>query len=210
MVPDALTWSDLPDVFVKYFFMDRIRLIGDLCSGKPPRHNFLLEFTRTTPVVITDGPAGLSGSVKMVGFVPREGFIKELAEKAYRYAYVERGRDMGEIACILLREFYRLEIIDPYTIGGLEMGFKHSWTNINANGRATLLFYTPPDTSFEVRTWVEVRKEPGDPYRKYLNALHDIFHYSEKPANYPAYLFHIVEIYDNSNTETGFGRKIYP
>ncbi len=201
---------DLPEIFIQYFFTERIKLIENLCMGRPPGGNFLVEFTRTSPVVITNGPAGLSGSVKMVGFVPRREYVEELAGKAYNYAYRERGRNMGEIACILYREFYRPEIIDPYVIGGLEMGFKHSWTNINANARATLLFYTPPDTSFEVRTWVEIRNDPGDPYRKYLNALHDIFHYDGKPANYPAYLFHITEIYNNSNTPEGFGTKIYP
>ncbi len=200
----------IPRIFIEYFYLDRIRLLEKLCNGGKPPENFLLAFTRTTPAVITDGPAGLSGSIKMVGFVPKKEYIEEMAEKAYRYAYLERPRNMRETTCILLREFYVLDKIDTSVIGGLEMGFKHSWSNIRATGKATLLFYTPPDTSFEVRCNVEIRNDDNDPYKKYLNSLHDIFHYSGKKSNYPAYLFHIKEIYDNSNTRTGFGRRIYP
>ncbi len=200
----------IPEIFLKYFFIDRISVIEKLCHGEKLSENFLISFTRTTPAVITDGPAGLSGSIKMVGFVPKKEYIVELAEKAYRYAYIDRGKNMRDITCRLYNEFYRLEYIDTSMIGGLEMGFKHSWTNIRANGKATLLFFTPPDTSFEVRCDVEIREDDNDPYKKYLNSLHDIFHYSGRKSNYPAYLFKIREIYDNSNTREGFGRKIYP
>lgn len=200
----------IPEVFIEYFYIERIKLLEKLCSSGKPPENFLLSFTRTTPAVITDGPAGLSGSIKMVGFVPRKEYIAEMAEKAYRYAYLERPGNMVETACILLREFYVLDKIDTSVIGGLEMGFKHSWINIRATGKATLLFYTPPDTSFEVRCRVEIRDDDNDPYKKYLNSLHDVFHYGGKRSSYPAYLFHIEEIYDNSNTRTGFGRRIYP
>ncbi len=200
----------LPQVFIKYFFLDRIAVIEKLCRGEKLSENFLISFTRTTPVVITDGPAGLSGSVKMVGFVPKKEYIVEFAKKAYRYAYVERPRDMRETTCLLLKEFYNMDYIDVEVIGGLEMGFKHSWENIRATGKATLLFYTPPDTSFEVRCEVEIHEDDNDPYKKYLNAIHDIFHYSGRQNKYPAYLFKIREIYDNSNTKEGFGTKIYP
>jgi hypothetical protein len=201
---------DIPEVFIKYFFLDRIETIRKLCRGERLTENFLISFTRTTPAVITDGPAGLSGSIKMVGFVPRKEYIVDFAEKAYRYAYLERPRDMRETTCLLLKEFYNLDYIDTGLIGGLEMGFKHSWTNIRATGKATLLFYTPPDTSFEVRCDVEIHGDDDDPYKKYLNSLHDIFHYGGRRSNYPAYVFRIREIYDNSNSPDGFGRKIYP
>ncbi|MEM0380009.1 MAG: hypothetical protein QXP71_01585 [Desulfurococcaceae archaeon] len=201
--------TSIPDVFYKYFFLDRVSLVEKICRGESVE-NFLLEFTRTTPVVITYGSSGLSGSVKMVGFVPREDFIINFSEKAYKYAYSNRPSDMRETACLLLREFYDLKYIDPFTIGGLEMGFKHSWFNIRETGYATLLFYTPPRLSFEVRCSVEIRDSENDPYRIYLNSIHDIFHYSGVKSNYPAYLFKIREIYDNSALRNGFGNKIYP
>ncbi|ADI31927.1 hypothetical protein [Staphylothermus hellenicus] len=57
----------LPKEWIDYFFYQRIRVIEKLCVNRRPPSNFLVEFTRTTPAVITDGPQGLSGSIKMVG-----------------------------------------------------------------------------------------------------------------------------------------------
>ncbi len=202
--------TGLPEEWIDYFYRARTRVLEKLCRGESPGPAFLIEFTRTTPAVITDGPAGLSGSIKMVGFVPHRELIEEMAEKAYRYAYLDRPRGMRETACVLLEEFYRWDLIDPMLIGGLEMGFRHSWENIRATGKATLLFYTPPETSYEVRVDVEIHDGEDDPYRTYLNSIHDIFHYSGKKSNYPAYVFRIKEIYNNSATRGGFGRKIYP
>ncbi len=201
---------DIPMSFIKYFVINRIDVLKKICLDDKPPENFLIEFTRAVPAVITYGPAGLSGSIKMVGFVPKKEVIYEMAEKAYRYAYIDRGKDMGEIACLLLKEFYRIELIDPMLIGGLEMAFRHSWENIRATGKATLLFYTPPNTSYEVRCDVEIHEEDNDPYKKYLNSMHDIFHWSGRISNYPAYIFKIKEIYDNSNSREGFGKRIYP
>ena len=201
---------EIPKSFIKYFFIDRIEVLKKIClEGKPPE-NFLIRFTKAVPAVITYGPAGLSGSIKMVGFVPKKEFINEMAEKAYRYAYIDRGKDMRDITCLLIREFYRIELLDPMLIGGLEMAFRHSWENIRATGKATLLFYTPPNTSYEVRCDVEIHEEDSDPYKRYLNSMHDIFHWSGRRSNYPAYIFKIKEIYDNSNSREGFGRRIYP
>jgi len=201
---------EIPTSFIKYFFIDRIEVLKKIClEGRYPE-NFLIGFTRAVPAVITYGPAGLSGSIKMVGFVPKKEFINEMADKVYKYAYIDRGKDMRDITCLLLKEFYRIELIDPMLIGGLEMAFRHSWENIRATGKATLLFYTPPNTSYEVRCDVEIYEEDSDPYKKYLNSMHDIFHWSGRKSNYPAYIFKIKEIYDNSNSRGGFGRRIYP
>ncbi len=211
MTNRVIEHMDLPRIWLEYFFHHRIRLINELCKEGRVKGDFLVEFTRTTPVVVTYGSAGLSGSVKMVGFVPRSKYIVELADKAYRYAYIERpGNDMRSIACILSKEFYRMELIDLVLIGGLEMGFKHSWVNIRETGKATLLFYTPPETSFEVRVDVEIHDGIDDPYRKYLNSIHDLFHWGGFRSNYPAYVFRVREIYDNSARHGGFGKKIYP
>ncbi len=200
----------IPEEFFSYFFRERVDVIKALCeSGRPPE-DFLIGFTRTSPAVITDGPAGLSGSIKMVGFVPKKEFIEELAERAYELAYVNRPKGMREVSYILLKYFYREDVVDPHLIGGLEMGFSHSWININHNHKATLLFFTPPIRSFEVRTSVEIHMEDDDPYKKYLNSLHDLFHWGGVRSNFPAYIFKIEEIYDNSASREGFGRMIYP
>ena len=203
----------LPKIFLEEIFYARINLLKRFMKGEQfSFEKLVLEFTRTTPAVITYGPAGLSGSIKMVGFVPRKELIEEQARKAVHYAYdIDRPLGLGEVSRILLEEFYREDLLDLKLIGGLEMGFRHSWTNIRATRRATLLYFIPPDTSFEVRCSVDIHDDSGDPYKIYLNALHDMFHKPRRGrSNYPAYVFHIEEIYDNSNTREGFGRMIYP
>ncbi len=204
--------TKLPVEYVDYIFHARRRLLEKLAKGEYLSfEKLIIEFTRTTPVVVTYGPRGLSGSVKMLGLIPRSEYVEELAEKAEYYAYEAPRKGLREVARVLLDEFYREELIDLTKLGGLEMAFKHSWWNIKATGEATLLFYTPPDISYEVRCIVEVHEGRGDPYKRYMNALHDLYH---KPrhgrSNYPAYVFIVKEIYDQSNTREGFGRKIYP
>ena len=74
--------------------------------------------------------------------------------------------------------------------------------------RATILFFTPPSKSYEVRCDVEIHTD--DDVWEYANSLHDIFHRPEKGRNWsrtPAYLFKIREIYDNS--EDKMGVRIY-
>ena len=198
----------LPKKWIQYFFHERKRGLESLCLKGEIDSGIANFFTRGTPVVASCGPAGVNGSVKMVGFVPRKEFIEEYADKAFRYAYVKRPPDMRMAACILSREFYVEEKIDFNLIGGLEMGFKHSWVNIRATGKASLVFYTPPDESFEVRVDAEVHED--DVYKRFLNAFHDIFHYGGRKSSYPAYIFRIRELYDNSPVPGGFGRKIYP
>jgi len=108
----------------------------------------------------------------------------------------------------LLREFYVEDIIDFSVLGGLEMGFKHSWQNIKATGKATLVFYTPPRTSFEVRCDVEIHED--GPIWEYMNLLHDVFHAgASEGSKYPTYVFRIREIYDNSASRGGFGKLIF-
>ncbi len=196
--------------FWKYFFQERKELLERMCKGSAGMDVLMLGFTRATPVVITCGPAGPNGSVKMVGPVPKKRYILEYVEKAEKYAYGEI-LDPRKAACLLYNEFYIDEKIDPTLIGGLEMGFNHTWENLKFSREATLLFYTPPTTSYEVRTLVEIIVDDNNPYKRFLNAFHDIFH---KPhsgrSNYPALLFRVKEIYDNSSTRNGYGKKIYP
>ena len=204
-----MSGKSLPKGFVDYIFTKRVEALRKFMNGELEGSDFLIEFTRATPVVITQGPAGLSGSVKMIGFVPHKKYLNEFTLKAEKYAYVKRPSSMREIIEVLLKEFYIRECLNLSVLGGLEMGFKHSWVNIKATRSATLLYYTPPNESFEVRCDVEIYE--SGLVKRYLNALHDIFHGSVKlgkKSNYPAYIFKIKEIYNNSNSPLGFGRKI--
>ena len=168
-----------------------------------------MELTRATPVVVTYGPARLNGSVRMVGLLPRSEYLEEWARRVEYYAYEARPRGLREALMVLLDEVYVEDALDPLRLGGLEIAFKHTWTNIRATGRATLVFYTPPDESYEARCSVEVHEEGA--VKRYLNALHDLLHPSEHgKSDYPAYVFKVEEVYDNSSRPGGYGRRIYP
>lgn len=200
----------LPKEFIEYIFIKRIETLKKFINGELKGSDFFIEFTRATPTVITYGPAGLSGSVKMLGFIPYKKYLKKLTLKAEEYAYVKKPNSIIEVIKILLKEFYVKKYLNLNVLGGLEMGLKHSWVNIKSSKKATLLYYTPPNESFEVRCDVTIYK--SGLVKRYLNALHDVFHARkelDKKSNYPAYVFKIKEIYDNSNSSSGFGRRIF-
>ncbi len=200
--------GEIPQEFIHYVFVKRREAVEKMVNGELSDKEVFIEFTRATPVVITTGSAGLSGSVKMLGFIPRREYIRKLVGVLEEAAQKKRGGEAVNTVNLILDEVYREEIIDFNKLGGLEMGFNHSWTNIKENGVATLLFYTPPETSYEVRCEVKIYEE-GELF-KYLNLLHDLFHIVDRSrSNYPAYEFIIKEIYDQSATEEGFGRLIY-
>ncbi len=199
----------LPEGFIKYIFYERVDAIRSMISGKSTDKEIYLAFTRTSPVVITYGPAGLSGSVKMVGFIPRKEYLGESLNELRSIRERSTGRGFRGIINDFLRIAYDEERIDFTALGGLELAMKHSWINIRETHKATLLFFTPPITSYEVRCSVEIHED--GPVWEYLNLMHDVFHRvpGEPPGKHPAYVFRFEEIYDNSATRKGFGRLIW-
>jgi len=86
---------------------------------------------------------------------------------------------------------------------------KHTWNIVQKNATACLLFYRPPNISFELHGWLDIHKDGL--YHEFVNAVHDAFHYvppDKRRIERPAYLFNIEEVYDNSPTPKGFGTKI--
>ncbi len=198
----------IPDKLINYLFRERKRTLERMIAREITDKEVFIEFTRGTPVVITDGPAGLSGSVKMIGFLPKEEYIRELTLLAVKIAEKRSKGDESSILHDLLSHFYDESKMDFTKLGGLEMAFKHTWINIKATGKATLLFFTPPMKSYEIRCDVEIHND--GPVYEYLNALHDIFHVvKESRSKYPAYVFKIKEVYDQSASKEGFGKLIY-
>ena len=191
-----------------YLFHRRKSVIERMINADITDKEVFIEFTRGTPVVVTDGPAGLSGSVKMVGFIPRDEFLYELTQVAKELIAKRCELGTKEVLEKLIKYFYDEEKMDFTRLGGLEMGFKHSWINIKATKKATLVFYTPPRESYEIRCDVEIHER--GPVHEYLNALHDVFHVAGKStSNFPAYVFKIREVYDQSASREGFGRLIF-
>jgi len=193
---------EIPRKFVDYVFTKRVNALRTLMRGELARERMLIEFTRALPVVVTDGPAGLSGSVKMVSILPRVELLPRLLERLRDLGPADSERAMR----MLLEEVYREDVLDFNRLGALELAKRHTWINVRATGRATLLFYTPPIESYEVRCRVEVHE--GDEVAQYLNYLHRLVHRSKR-VDYPAYVFIIEEIYDNSDSPDGYGRLIY-
>ena len=202
-----------PQQFMRWAYIERGETIKQYAKGELSEQELLGEFLRHTPVLVTYGPAGLNASVKGVGLIPRPEHLETTLEtylehinQGWHEEYTKKGLN------ILQQTIYsnNCEIIDPTKLGMLEMAKKHTWLNLRSNPRATLLFYQPPNTSYELRGQVEIHEE-GSIYHKLLNAQHDTYH---KPnpkqwPNRPAYIFKIQEIYDNSPTGKGFGTRIY-
>ncbi len=198
--------ANIPEEFINYAFEERVELIEKMLKGKFD-DSILIGFTRHNAAIITSGPAGLNGSIKGVGFIHKDEILSDTLEKMRKelqseYNPMKAGK-------FLLDEIYVRNKIDFTKIISLELARKHTWKNlIEGEKEATILFFTPPSTSYEVRCNVEIHTE--GPVWEYSNSLHDIFHRPEKPRDWgktPAYLFKIKEIYNNS--EDKMGVRIY-
>jgi len=196
----------IPEEFIEYVFQERVEAIKKMLYGKFDAY-LLIDFTRHNAAIITYGPAGLNGSIKGIGFIHRDEFLMETLEKMREELSSEYEPEKA--GKFLLEEIYVREKIDFTKFITLELARKHTWKNLTeGNKEATILFFTPPSTSYEVRCDVEIHRD--DEIWEYANSLHDIFHRPKKKRDWsktPAYLFKIREIYDNS--EDKMGVKIY-
>ncbi len=197
----------LPEEFIRYAFEERVAGIKKLAEGKFGPEA-LIGFTRHNAAIITCGEAGANGSIKGIGFIHREEFLSETIGKLREE--LRRPYNPRRALEFLLNEIYVREKIDFTKFVSLELAKRHTWRNVTSGSReATILFFTPPSTSYEVRCEVEVHED--DEVWEYTNAVHDTFHRPDKPRDWrktPAYLFKIREIYDNG--ERAMGVRIYP
>jgi len=86
---------------------------------------------------------------------------------------------------------------------------KHTWEIVQKNRTACLLFYRPPNLSFELHGKLDIHTK--DAYSEFVNAVHDAFHYVQKEMRQierPVYIFNIEEVYDNSPTPNAYGTRI--
>ena len=145
-------------------------------------------------------------AVKGVGFVPKEEFLEGMLIDVERFMKGNPSKD--EVIRFLLEYVYDETRIDFGKLSSIELVKGHTYQNLAKNPKATLMFFVPPSTSFEVRCGVEIHK--SGVYHKYVNSLHDLFHKPEKTRDWsktPVYIFKIEEIYDNSIGQ--WGVKIY-
>ncbi|RLG50466.1 MAG: hypothetical protein DRN96_07670 [Thermoproteota archaeon] len=202
----------IPDSFIEYVFRGRRKMLERMLLSKgikqegylgvARRQEIYLGFTRHNPVVISCGPAGINGSVKGVGFVPKQRYLAELKDLVLEK--VRERISQADAVRLLLEEIYVEERLDFSKLSSIELARKHTWVNLKANPRATLVFYTPPTVSYEVRVDVEIH-ESGDIW-EYVNGLHDLYHRAARGRDWsktPVYVFKIREIYDNSPAKMG-------
>ena len=196
----------IPEEFINYAFRQKIEFMKRIME-KGLSQEVMLGFTRHVPAVITCGPAGPNGSVKGVGFIHREEVIHRSLELLREE--LSRPFDPQRAVKFFLEEILVEDKVDFTKMATLELAKGHTWENVRANPKASILFFTPPSTSYEVRASVEIH-ETG-PIWEFVNAVHDVFHRPKKPRDWtktPVYLFKVEEIYDNSASV--MGRKIYP
>lgn len=200
--------GELPKSWVDYIFWGRRRIIEKMASGEAKAKEIYLEFTRTLPAIVTDGPAGLNASVKMIGLMPRMDMLGGILDEIE--GFIKKRPKMSEVIKFLLNRIYVEDSLDLTKLFTLDLALRNTWRNINETRRAVLIFFTPPSTSYMVKAKVTVHND--DEVFRFANYMHDLFHVvpvrGEVVSKNPAYVFHIEEIWDKSADK--FGVKIYP
>lgn len=193
--------------WIDYFIKGRIRALRQLLEGRADA-SLLVEMTRAMPAIVTDGPAGLNASIKMVAPLPRRELVSRILK--HFEEFTRERRSPREVVDFLLRVYYREDVLDPLLIGGLDIARGRTLENIRNTGRAVLLFYTPPSTSFMLVCRATVHE--SDEVAKLLNVLHDIYHEFPRTGRIrydrPAYVFEVEEIWDKSVGK--YGVRVYP
>jgi hypothetical protein len=201
--------------FFDWAYKTRAKTVTAIKNGEQmsPEKMFL-SFTCHEPTFISHGPAGLNGSVKGVGFVPKKEYMEEAYNdyKKHIDTYKEGDKEYSDRGLeVLIKHLYSEQAekrVDFSVLSSVEMAFKHSYENYQANPECTLMFFQPPVISYEIRGKIELHM--GDLYHKLVNAQHDCYHLPNvgRWEKRPAYIVRIEEIFDNSATQKGFGVRL--
>ncbi|MBI5375415.1 MAG: hypothetical protein HZA77_08265 [Candidatus Schekmanbacteria bacterium] len=180
------------------------KIIG---AGFVPKKDYMIEVTKIFKDHIKkEGMAADSTSA----FGRHEHATKEDREKL---------RDYQKKSLIMLSKLMYLEKevagqkMDFSKVCTIELGHQypdkpgHTWDYVQKSDKATLLYFTPPVLSFELRCSVEVHTE--GPYFDFSHGIHDAY-FGEDPSetHLPVYIFNVEEVFDNSATPQGYGKQI--
>jgi len=214
--------------FYDWAYKGRAKTIERMLNKEDIPHNeVFLGFTTHTPAFISHGPSGLNGSIKGVGWLPKEEVMPEILAKykAHIATYSPDDKTYSERGLKILWDcLYSPEAqkhMDFSVVSSIEMAFVHSYENFLANPDVTLLYYQPPAISFEVRGKMQVIGERHDKdavvatedlplLQQFVNAQHDMYHAANvaRWKTRPVYLIKIQEIYNNGLGPNGFGKKM--
>jgi hypothetical protein len=203
--------NKFPQKFWNWAFEQRGALVADMLNSVEMSHEKLfLGFTRHTPAIITNGPAGLNSSIKGMGFVPKDEYLDETLDILLEHVNSKYDDSYSLRGLQILHDtiWSRPEIISKNHLSTIELAKKNTWTNLNDNDTVTILYYGPPMLSFELRGKAEIHTEGK--YHKFVNALHDSYHKPDPSLwdNQPIYIFKINEMFDKSASKGGFNTKI--
>lgn len=216
----------LTDDFLAHFYYGiRDDYLERVKGEKKPLSEVFLGLTRNNPAVITcDKNLTPNGSIKSVGFHPKDEFLEE-SINAYEEFLNWRWGKMKEkmedeyegegwlysphpdfivdglthaLKYIYLSKEDAEEKVDFEKLGTLEGFNKRTWANIKQNKKVAIVYYYPPGTHFQVNCTVEVQK--SGPLRDFINRAACLAH-GDNPAKWPkrtAYIFHVEEVIDKS------------
>lgn len=202
--------SLIPNSFIDWAYSKRCELLEKIRDNTfKDELELFIGFTRHTPVMITNGSAGLNGSVKGFGFVPKPEFMDQKTQKLMDVIKMGKSASQHDRINTLIEEMYSgeaLKTIDFSKLISLELARKHTYENVKeATVPCTLVYYEPPMVSFEVRG--NVHLETSGKYVTFANVMHDIYHAeSTEIKSIPAYVIEIDKIFDNS--VRSFGKEI--
>jgi hypothetical protein len=212
------------EAFFNWAFRSRAQTVIKLHEGEEmAKEKVFLGFCSHNPAFISNGPGGLNGSIKGVGFLPKPEYLEETLEAYMQHIKSYDGDDQAYSKrglALLVKHLYSPDVydhIDFTRLGSLEMAKKHTWDNYRVNPEATLIYYQPPVISYELRGTIEIFDEAAsgrrELYQQFINAQHDVYHRPDmnRWLKYPAYVFTIREIWDNCASREGFGTPMqYP
>ena len=192
--------------FYSYIFekrKDTLKKLADHTIGD--QNELFLRFTTHNPTLITNGVAGLNGSVKGIGFFPKKEYLEKKVD-IFREAIKKENVNKVKF---LFDEIYNKETeLDLKILSTIELAKNHTYNNlINGDKKGTLVFFTPPVISYEVRGYIELFKKGYE--FDFVNLLHDFYHgEATNWDNRVVYLFHIEEVFNNSATPDGYGKRV--
>jgi hypothetical protein len=183
-----------------------------------------------------DGTISVNAKIVGVGYVPKKEFINKAIEDFKRHLQKgdidlseakerkEREIALAEYRKNAMRLFLKHLYLSPeearirmdFTkLSTIELALskpnssKHTWSILQENKTACLLFYRPPHISFEIRGQIDIYEEGL--YHDFVRLVHDAFHYAppeKRRIRRPVYIFNVEEMYDNSPTPKAFGVRI--
>lgn len=215
--------------FLKWAYKTRGEAVKNLAAGKIlTKEQMFLSFMSHNPVFISNGPRGLNGAVKGIGFIPKKEYLKTALKeyKEHIKSYVKGDKSYQKRGLeLLIKWLYSDEAaknIDFDHVYGIEMAYENSYYNYLENPECSMVFYEPPVISYELKGSMELLGKKYDAasqvvnddlpiIQQFVNAQHDVYH-NPNPNIWKTrlvYKFTIKEIYDKSSTAKGFGTRIY-